>query len=148
VHDHYRATIETGNPLAGEETQELQVTATTMDSICRTLDSQVSLIKIDVEGHELAVLRGGVRVIENNLPVMLIEVEPRHNPRWRDVFSFLTVRGYQSYRRSDNRLVECSVDEVPQLQSKLGSGATWRGSYINNFFFVPPRLQGKDLGIE
>jgi FkbM family methyltransferase len=148
IHVHYLGTIEARNPLAGYETDELQVTATTIDSICRTLDSEISLIKIDVEGHELAVLDGGRRTIENNLPVMLIEVEPRHNAKWRDVFSFLTARGYQTYRRNGNRLVECHVDEVPQLQSELGSGASWRRAYINNFFFVPPRLRGKDLGIE
>jgi FkbM family methyltransferase len=145
---HYLGTIEAGNPLANYETEELPVAAATMDSLFRTLDSQVSLIKIDVEGHELAVLHGGPRVIENHLPVMLIEVEMRHNPKWRDVFSFLSVRGYQSYRRSGNRLVECSVDEVPTLQSQVNAGADWRRYYINNFFFLPPRLRGKDLGVE
>lgn len=141
VHLLSLGTIEAGNPLATYETQDLQVTATTMDSICRTLDRPVSLIKIDVEGHELAVLRGGLRVIESDMPVMLMEVETRHNPRWRDVFSFLSARGYRSYRCFDHRLVECSVDEVPRLQSDAHPGASL--NYIRNFFFVPPRLRGK-----
>lgn len=43
---------------------------------CRTLDSfnlNVGFIKIDVEGHELSVLRGAVETIERCSPVMYIE---------------------------------------------------------------------------
>ncbi|WP_413166749.1 FkbM family methyltransferase [Capilliphycus salinus ALCB114379] len=52
----------------------------------RTLDSdikqgqQVSLIKIDVEGHELDVIKGAARVIKESQPILLIEI-------WQQNFS-------------------------------------------------------------
>jgi FkbM family methyltransferase len=36
-------------------------------------DRKISLIKIDVEGHELSVLKGAKNLIENNKPVILFE---------------------------------------------------------------------------
>lgn len=40
----------------------------------------VDFIKIDVEGHEERVLDGGWQAIARNRPVLLIELEERHNP--------------------------------------------------------------------
>ena len=50
----------------------------------RTLDSygfeDVAFIKIDVEGHEEAVLAGAGDTLVRAKPVLLIEIEERHNP--------------------------------------------------------------------
>jgi hypothetical protein len=55
----------------------------------------VSFIKIDVEGHELSVLEGGVRTIANNRPVLWVEIEQRHLSRpMSDVFEFIKSLGY------------------------------------------------------
>ena len=40
---------------------------------------EIGFIKIDVEGHELDVIRGGKNFILKNKPVMLIEIEKRHS---------------------------------------------------------------------
>jgi hypothetical protein len=40
--------------------------------------SDVDLIKVDVEGHEESVLAGGMRTIEINRPVLIVEIEQRH----------------------------------------------------------------------
>src|SRR6516165_8115672 len=40
--------------------------------------TNVGFIKIDVEGQEAAVLRGASRIIERNLPTLLIEIEQSH----------------------------------------------------------------------
>ncbi|TCS60112.1 FkbM family methyltransferase [Varunaivibrio sulfuroxidans] len=49
----------------------------------RRLDDEnienIGFIKIDVEGHEFAVLDGAIRTIERERPVMLIEIEEAHN---------------------------------------------------------------------
>ena len=51
----------------------------------RTLDSfgwaDVDLIKIDVEGHELELLQGAELTITQNLPTLLIEIEPKSTTR-------------------------------------------------------------------
>jgi FkbM family methyltransferase len=51
----------------------------------RTIDSfdlsNVSLIKIDVEGHEVDVLKGAVETVKSNHPVILIEIRREENFR-------------------------------------------------------------------
>ena len=53
----------------------------------RTLDSfefqNVGFVKIDVEGHELEVLRGGSQTIQHNHPHLLIEVKEEHRAQVR-----------------------------------------------------------------
>lgn len=55
---------------------------------CRTLDSynlhSVDLIKIDVEGHELAVLEGAAQTIQSHHPVLFIEIL-NHTPQHQRV---------------------------------------------------------------
>ena len=69
--------------------------------ICRTfkLDSfnipQPSLIKIDVEGHELAVFVGAQDVIIKNKPVIFYE--NMHSNDSPAIYDFLTFHGYKIY---------------------------------------------------
>ncbi len=62
---------------------------------------RLDFVKIDVEGAELHVLRGGIGVIESFRPAMLIEIEARHTARYQylpeDVVSWLRARGYAMY---------------------------------------------------
>lgn len=59
---------------------------------------RVDFIKIDVEGHELAVLRGASAVLRENLPAMLIEIEQRHlDCPIKDVFREIEDIGYALY---------------------------------------------------
>ena len=39
---------------------------------------EIGFIKIDVEGHELEIIRGGKNFLKHHKPVMLIEIEERH----------------------------------------------------------------------
>jgi len=61
-------------------------------------EMQIDFIKIDVEGHELSVLRGGATVLRKYLPPMLIEIEQRHlDHPIADVFAEITDLGYSLY---------------------------------------------------
>jgi FkbM family methyltransferase len=67
----------------------------------RTLDSfslpPIGFMKIDVEGHELAVIRGAENTILRDRPTILIEVEDRHRPgALLSVSSWLAARGYSA----------------------------------------------------
>ena len=74
------ATIEPGNALGMIEDPS---TVETRQVETRTLDSfslaDVSLIKIDVEGHEEAVIDGALETLARCRPALLIESEDRHN---------------------------------------------------------------------
>jgi FkbM family methyltransferase len=59
---------------------------------------RVDLIKIDVEGHEISVLRGASVMLRKYLPPMLIEIEQRHlDCPIEDVFAELDDIGYVLY---------------------------------------------------
>ena len=59
----------------------------------------VGLIKVDVEGHELSILKGSMQTIKNNLPIIFIEIWniPEHYNRYvnSDSFKILFELGYK-----------------------------------------------------
>jgi FkbM family methyltransferase len=66
----------------------------------------VGLIKIDVEGHELAVLNGANNLIDSSRPNVIIEVENRHRAgAVSDAFQWFRARQYRGYCLRDNRLL-------------------------------------------
>lgn len=71
----------------------------TLDRLCQRAGlTRLDFVKIDVEGAELHVLRGGAHAIETFGPDLLLEIEARHITRYRhsvqDVTEWLTSRGY------------------------------------------------------
>ena len=68
----------------------------------RTLDSfsldDVTLLKVDVEGHEVELLNGATQTIRRNRPVVLIEVKDRNRSAVSDYFRD---RGYVERRLKD-----------------------------------------------
>jgi FkbM family methyltransferase len=129
------ATIEANNPLSMIERPE---TIAVRNVATRTLDSfglaDVSFIKIDVEGHEEAVLAGGRETIAGNRPVVLIEAEDRHNPgapgRVADWFATL---GYDGFFVKARRLCPVAALSPGDTDSSGLAG----GVYINNFLYLP-----------
>ena len=71
---------------------EIRVKTETLDSVIRQ-DRTPSLIKIDVEGHEIEVLQGGRNTLSETKPLLIIESFP---PKQSTVLSLLDELGYQS----------------------------------------------------
>jgi FkbM family methyltransferase len=94
---------------------------------------QVGFIKIDVEGHEEAVLRGAEGVIERDRPNFMIEIEERHNPgSIKRAAAWFERRGYGgSYFDGAEMRAIFNFDHT--TQQSVNSETL----YINNFFFVP-----------
>jgi FkbM family methyltransferase len=65
----------------------------------------VRLVKIDVEGHEFAVMRGLRRRLVDDRPVIVFEFTPASytaaNVRWNDVANFLTSLDYELFDTRD-----------------------------------------------
>jgi hypothetical protein len=78
--------------------QEL-VAVTTLDAVVATLSiGRVDFIKADIEGWELAMLRGAEKTLRRFRPAMLIELSQEHLARAGDrieaAFAFLAALGY------------------------------------------------------
>ena len=105
-----------------------------------TLDSfqfpQVALIKIDVEGHELSVVKGAQKTIASNKPALLIEIERRHvNHPFSSTFNLLQDEGYRSF--FFDAMILRPIDEFDvDRDQRLGDLGIHNTRYINNFLFL------------
>lgn len=132
------ATVERNSPVVSSECRAIDVSCVTLDSM--TLD-KIGFIKIDVEGHELAVLEGATHIISRDAPVLLIEVENRHRPNAiASVQEFLDQFGYDGLFLFDRKLRPIEQFDAATYQNpeNLGSRRKRDGTipYINNFVFV------------
>ncbi len=85
---------------------------------------EIGFIKIDVEGHELDIIKGGKNFILKNKPVMLIEIEKRHS----GIDPQITINeiqnlGYQCFYVNDEFELKF-VSKVEDISN-------------NNFVFIP-----------
>jgi FkbM family methyltransferase len=77
-----------------------EVRSTTLDSFFRSQERRISFIKCDANFHELACLRGGLRILRDSKPAMLIEIrsDPDDlNTTGFETFSLLRDEGYGAY---------------------------------------------------
>ena len=138
-----RSTIDANN-LLGDMTAEgvhsVDVPVQRLDDL--HLDD-VGLIKIDVEGHELAVLRGAVHTLERNRPALLVEAEERHHPNAvAAITELLAGLGYAGYFDLGDGRLPIEEFDAAQHQNPANIGGReegWAASgvYVNNFVFVP-----------
>jgi len=100
----------------------------TLDEFCNLHELQPQLIKIDVEGAELRVLKGGVKVLSRYMPTILLSVHPRH-------------------------IVESggSTEELERFIAKMGylvsdlDGKTVRPTELTEYILSPPHHQATSL---
>ena len=132
-----RSTISRLNPL--EDARDVGVHTVR----CARLDdyalAPVGFIKIDVEGHERAVLAGAHGTIAKFRPLALVEAEERHSAgSVAGVAGFFADLGYCGYFLLEGRLRPIAEFDAAEHQdgSHLPNGKR-AGLYINNFLFVP-----------
>ena len=121
------------NPDKVGDAAHLRVTVTTA-----TLDSldppPVGFMKVDVEGHERAVLEGARGVISRDRPAMIVEIEERHTGRDLDgELDFVESLGYHTLVIAGGRLIERTRFDVDRDHRALAG----KPGYANNFVFLP-----------
>jgi FkbM family methyltransferase len=106
----------------------------------RRLDSfeftDVGFLKVDVEGHEEAVLRGSTSTLQESRPTLCVEIEERHNPGALDrIPAALAELGYaHSYYLFRGQLNPMETFNVERHQLEVPSATS--PDYVNNFVFA------------
>jgi FkbM family methyltransferase len=122
--------------------QEIVVNTTTLDG---EQISPIGFIKIDVEGAEIDVLKGGARTLAEQKPVLLIEIEERHRKdATKDVPNFMLEYGYKGYFIDETVLRPMEEFAADTMQvNKVFPGKV--PGYLNNFIFLP---KGKEALVD
>ena len=151
LRDLGRSTIAPENSLLdpdGSPTQSTLVAKKTLDSYSL---SKVGFIKIDVEGHEKAVLEGAAKTIDSNRCNLLIEMEERHcQGVVQSVKELFESKGYVGFFADKSEIVSMEVFN-PAIHQKPDNIGGWKekwrrkGKYINNFIFVPKEKKDEFL---
>ena len=127
---------ETANP--GFELREVSIRVVTLELY---EFRNVGVIKIDVEGTELDVLKGGVDTINREQPIMLIEIEERHHSgRFWDVIRWIEERNYEIFficNRAVRPIVEFDLKTHQDVRNLKDPSSEQSGIYANNFLCVP-----------
>lgn len=90
-------------------------------------------LKIDVEGHERAVLEGARGLITRDKPAMIVEIEERHTGRDLDgELDFVESLGYRTLALKDGRLIDRARLDVDRDHRALAG----KPGYVNNFVFL------------
>jgi FkbM family methyltransferase len=108
-----------------------EVTTDTLDSYCNRFNIQPDFLKIDVEGNELPIFKGGIETLKRYKPKIFVECEARHvgKERVMETFKFLHDIGYSgSFIRDTDffPLKDFNIEKHQDLALK---------PYCNNFIF-------------
>lgn len=115
---------------------EQRVVCEPLDRILAGLDlagRRIGFIKIDVEGHELAVLRGAETTLRTHHPVLLVETENQHGAPVGEVFGLLEALGYRGQVLQGDAWADVDAARFLKLQENSS------GRFINNVLFTVTR---------
>jgi hypothetical protein len=110
----------------------------TLDEVLGRVDLPVSFVKIDVEGHELDVLRGAERTMREQRPNLLIEINNDLGDRpVEEVFELIVSFGYRGEFLEEGRYRRpLSAFDVAKHQVSASDNVLSK-AYVNNFIFLP-----------
>ena len=107
--------------------------------VCRLDDEDlrgVGFLKIDVEGHERAVIAGAHALLARERPTVVVEIEERHAPGAIDgVRADMLLLGYTAHFVHRGVLHPFQEFDRKAMQATKDIGR--RGTYVNNFLFLP-----------
>jgi FkbM family methyltransferase len=140
------ATLSPSNTLAGSKVSTTSVTTRPLDQIVKE-EGPIGFIKIDVEGHELAVLRGARHTLDDWRPTMLIEAEERHRPdAVASLTEYLRPWGYRGFVLRNQVLTSIAGFDPSRDQVSRDVAVPahdHRGAYLNNFIFIAESISAE-----
>lgn len=119
--------------------EHVDVELLALDELFAGAAPRLAALKIDVEGHELAVLRGAARLLASHRPTLVVEIEQRHlgERPLSDVFGELERHGYRGEFLHRHRLRPLA-DFDPALHQRNAGPRFWSApDYCANFVFRP-----------
>ena len=101
--------------------EEFKVISKKIDSL--KFENKISFIKIDVEGHEMEVIKGGIDLIKKFKPNLMVEIEEKHSKiPIQETINFISNIGYNVFCLKDKELI--NIKMINNL------------SIFNNFIFT------------
>jgi FkbM family methyltransferase len=123
------ASLEPEYAASDRRRETIAVEVTTLDEwIVEAKVSNVGFIKCDVEGHELAVFEGGLRLLERERPALLFECHHGEAVQGR-LFQHLAERDFRGFFYHGRRIVPYErFAEIPYRKPTI---------HYRNYMFVP-----------
>jgi len=141
------ATIESDNALFNSPVEQINVQAHRLDDL--EIKETVGLIKVDVEGHELAVLLGGGKLLRRDHPVLVTEIEERHCAHsFERVEKYLSQMDYKGFFILDGQITPIDKFDlkIHQAVGNVEKDQRIKGrTYINNFIWLHGLRNNADL---
>jgi FkbM family methyltransferase len=100
-----------------ERKATIQVETTTLDEFCKMTNLQPKAVKIDVEGAELRVLRGGQCLLKERRTTFIVAVHPTWLPEGQSATQIFDLFHFHGYRVAEQKV--------------------WEGGDFGDYLFVP-----------
>jgi FkbM family methyltransferase len=146
---HGCATVATDAAAGYPSRHSVSVRMDTLDSV---YGGNVGFIKIDVEGHQQAVLDGASETFRRCRPRVLIEIIEEMSPgglgQATGFFDPLGYRGYFIHQGDLHPIAEFAPQVLQRPENRpslLAHPAEDRGAYLYNFIFLPRESLDDDL---
>lgn len=115
--------------------EKIAIETTTLDDLLLNQQSiSISLIKIDVEGHEMKVILGAIKLLKAQRPFLIIEIEPRHHKgNIGEVFDLIISLNYSIYYLDKTNLqLRPTIEPLPNFTTYP------KNLHLNNNFVCAP----------
>jgi FkbM family methyltransferase len=108
------------------------VQTTTLDSYCMIHNIRPDFLKIDTEGNELDIFKGGAMVLKQYKPAIFVEIEARHagGKKVLETIEYLELLGYTGHFILGSKRIPVSQFNIEKYQNPSD-----RKNYCNNFTF-------------
>ena len=124
------ATLNLPSDEVEKQFQKVQIETTTLDHYFFEENIFPDLIKIDVTGHALEVMKGGEDLLKHHPPRLILKCENHHlqNHSLQEIFGFLQNKNYQGFFIFGKKMNALSEFDFSTHQKE---------GYANQFIFEP-----------